>query len=203
MVGRGQDELAVDRHRERRRTSGRSRSRHRRRSHRTAGAARCDRPGSSRCAAASAHPRGGSSGRATAPSVVAPSSSLPSNSSCSPRQMPRNGRSSASQARSGSVRPRASRRAIAGCGGADTRDDDRVGTAEALRVPDLDRVRADRRERLVDTHQVAGAVVDDGDARAGRHSRTPFVEATPTRRRSISQAMRSERPSALNAASAR
>ena len=62
-------------------------------------------------------------------------------------------------------------------------------------------------ERLLDRDEVAGAVVDDGDARSAgghiRHPSDPFVDATPVRRGSGSHATRSARPSALNAASAR
>ena len=80
------------------------------------------RPGSSRCAAASARRRAGPSARAATPSVGAPSSSLPSNRSWSPRQMPEErpvGREPAPG--SGSTRPCASSRSIAGAGGADAR----------------------------------------------------------------------------------
>ena len=51
---------------------------------------------------------------------------------------------------------------------------------------------------LGDRHQVAGAVVDNGDA---RHV-DPLVEATPLRRGSTATASRSARAIALNAASA-
>ena len=61
-----------------------------------------------------------------------------------------------------------------------------------------------RAERLVDGYEVARAVVDHGDQRSrGCHPSEPLVDATPARRGSGSQASRSARPSALNAASAR
>jgi len=65
---------------------------------------------------------------------------------------------------------------------------------------------ADTTQRLVDAHEVAGAVVDDGDARPagdGPGHVEPFVDATPRRRGSGAVAARSARPRALNAASAR
>ena len=88
-------------------------------------------------------------------------------------------------------------------GGADARHDQRVGAAQRLRVArDRDR-RTDARQRLVDAHQVARAVIDDRQPGRRAHSRTPLVEATPVRRGSMSQAARSARASALKAASAR
>ena len=65
------------------------------------------RPGSSRCAAGSGHPASRDVRPGRTPRVAAPSSSLPSNRSWSPRQMPRNGRSAAIQSRIGSTRPAA------------------------------------------------------------------------------------------------
>ena len=87
------------------RTSGRSRSPRRPRCRRTRGA--------SRSGSTWFQPMWGSVGASTrrtvrpgrTPSVSAPSSSLPSNRSWSPRQMPRNGRSAAIQARIGSTNP--------------------------------------------------------------------------------------------------
>ena len=91
-------------------------------------------------------------------------------------------------------------------GRADARDDRahprRAGASPSRATVDLG---ADGRERLVDADEVAGAVVDDRDAwpRRRASSEGPLVEATPSRRGSGSQATRSARPSALNAASAR
>ena len=72
-------------------------------------------------------------------------------------------------------------------------------------------IRPDDSKGLLDADQVAGSVVDDRDdrtprpARTGRlgHPRAPFVDGTPVRRGSSSQAPRIARPSALNAASQR
>ena len=123
-----------------------------------------------------------------------------------PRQIPRNGRPAASQARIGSARPCRSRRAIAGAAAPTPGTTSASAPRERLGVAGDDDVGADRVERLVDADEVAGAVVDDGDARRRALSVTPsvpFVDATPVRRGSGSQAARSARPSALNAASAR
>ena len=165
VVGRGQDRRAravVVGHA--RRTSGRSRSRRRPRCRRRADAAASARPGSSRCAGGSARPRSGPSARRTTPSVVAPSSSLPSNRSCRPRQMPRNGRPAAIQARIGPVRPRRSSRPMAGS--AAPTPGTTSASAPTQRRPrsraSVD-VGADGGQRLVDADEVAGAVVDDGD----------------------------------------
>ena len=135
------------------------------------------------------------------PSVSAPSSSLPSNRSWSPRQIPRNGRSAPDPcadrldeslgARGGpSPAPPPRRRA---------RRAGRRRPGPAGLGGDVD-LRADGRERLADAHQVARAVVDDRDAdRIGRrrpadaHPRLPFVEATPVRRGSIVRRL-SQRP---------
>ncbi len=72
----------------------------------------------------------------------------------------------------------------------DPRDDERVRATDGLRVAHDRDVRADGREGLLDADEVAGAVVDDGDERAHAHPRAPFVEATPSRRGSGSQAVR-------------
>src|SRR3954447_9080445 len=88
---------------------------------------------------------------------------------------------------------------------ADSRDDKAVRVRQGVRVGSNDDVGTDRRERLVDRDEVARAVIDDGDpgSRGPHHPSEPLVDATPSRRGSISQATRSARPSALNAASAR
>ena len=68
---------------------------------------------------------------------------------------------------------------MAGPAAPDARHDQRVGATQRLRVArDRDR-RADARQRLVDAHQVARAVVDDRQPGRRAHSRTPLVEATP------------------------
>jgi hypothetical protein len=82
-----------------------------------------------------------------------------------------------------------------------------VRALELVGVPHEPHPGADTRQRLLDADEIAGAVVDDGDRRARqrrrRHSAVPFVDATPTRRGSISHAWRSARPRALKLASAR
>ena len=83
------------------------------------------------------------SGPARTPRVSAPSSSLPSNSSCRPRQMPRNGRSAASQARIGSTRPAPVEALHRGRGRADARHDERVRAVERLGVATIATVGAD------------------------------------------------------------
>ena len=108
------------------------------------------------------------------PDVVAPSSSLRSKRSWSPRQIPRNGRSAAIQSRMGldeavpgETRHGRRRRS-------DTRHDHGIDVAQAFAVVgDQPALRADRPERLVDADQVAGAVVDDRDPRCGGHGVTP------------------------------
>ena len=63
-------------------------------------------------------------------------------------------------------------------------------------------------QRVADAHEVAGAVVDDGDARRRAHElpadvgSAPFVEATPTRRGIERHRRAQRRASALKAASA-
>ena len=61
--------------------------------------------------------------------------------------------------------------------------------SRSVAIPGDGDVGADRRQRLLDAHEVAGAVVDDGDPRCGRgghgrgcharHPSAPFVDATP------------------------
>ncbi len=88
----------------------------------------------------------------------------------------------------------------------DARHDQRIRPAKGLGIPSDRDVGADGRQRLVDAHEIAGAVIDHRDpwpSRRDRHPRVPFVDATPSRRGSGSQAIRRARPSALNAASAR
>ena len=201
------DRSSASGRRDARRTSGRSRSRRRRGCRRTAGGRGAARPGSSRCAAGSGRPRAGPCGPASTPSVSAPSSSLPSNRSWSPRQIPRYGRSAAIQARIGSTRPPAAQPVHRRRRRPDARDDEQVGARRARRPTRRDRdVGADRRERLLDADEVARAVVDDGDA--GGRGRS-VIRASPwsTRRRPGAGRARTRRaaraPRALNAASAR
>ena len=176
------------------RTSGRSRGRRRRRCRRTAGARACARPGSSRCAgrvgaSCSRDVRPGST-----PRVVAPSSSLPSNSSWSPRQMPRNGRSRSTQSRIGSTRPRRARRAIAGAAAPTPGTTIASASRRPLRVArDGDRG-ADGGQRLLDAHEVARPVVDDRDPRPCVARRSP--ERRPSSRRPRPAAGPARRPPA-------
>ena len=144
--------------------------------------ARAARPGSSRCGGASARPRGGRVRPGRTPSVVAPSSSLPSKSSWRPRQIPRNGRSSAIQRRIGSTSPaapaapwrapplrRRARRARRRRGG--------------RRGPSPGRRRTDGHQRLIDADEVARAVVDDREPRPRRAGRdAPLTRASPSSR---------------------
>ena len=90
-------------------------------------------------------------------------------------------------------------------GRADARDHQEVRVVDVVAGRRAADAGSGGRERLLDRHQVAGAVVHDDDARRirARHPSDPFVEATPVRRGSGSHAIRSARPSALNAASAR
>ncbi len=74
-----------------------------------------------------------------------------------------------------------------------------VGAGQVRLPVRQDDLGAGRAQGLVDAHEVAGAVVDDGDP---GHPRLPFVEAAPPRRGSGATATRSARPRALNAASA-
>ncbi len=107
--------------------------------------------------------------------------------------------------------PGASKPAHRRAGGTDAGDDHGVHAFEVLRLHDDAYGRTDAGECLLDAHQVARAIVDDGDPhgtgrRSGNlvdHARLPFVDATPTRRGSGSDAARNARASALNAASAR
>ncbi len=85
-------------------------------------------------------------------------------------------------------------------GRADAGHDQGVGAAQRFGVADHDRLGPDHLEGPADADQVARAVVGDGDP---DHWRVPLSDAMPVRRGSISQASRSARPSALNAASAR
>ena len=98
-----------------------------------------------------------------------------------------------------------SRRAIAGAAAPTPGHDERVGAARAPRRRGRRATSApDGRQRLLDADEVAGAVVDDGDARSRPVIRaSPWSRRRPSRRGSGSQATRSARPSALNAASAR
>ena len=94
---------------------------------------------------------------------------------------------------------------------ADAGHDERVGVPEVVGTRRADDVRPDGHKRLLDADEVARAVVDDREPRqapgAGRVA--PLIRASPSsrplprRRGSGSQAARSARPSALNAASAR
>ena len=105
------------------------------------------------------------------PSVFAPSSSLVSNRSWRPRQIPRNGRPAASQAADRLGQTMAVEACHRRFRGADAGHDQRVGARGVPR-------RRGRRvtsaptvvERLVDADEVAGAVIDDGDAGTGASS---------------------------------
>ena len=110
----GEDRVSSRRVGLRRRTSGRSRSRRRRGSRRRPGdPTPLDLVPADVRQRRRAGEADGSAG-AGSPRVSAPSSSLPSNRSCSPRQIPRYGRSDAIQSRIGSTNPPARRRSIAG-----------------------------------------------------------------------------------------
>ncbi len=86
-----------------------------------------------------------------------------------------------------------------GPGRTDTGHDEGVGAHHVRLRPRQHDLGAGRAQGFVDAHEVAGAVVDDGDP---GHPRLPFVDATPARRGSGAIATRSARPRALNAASA-
>ena len=61
----------------------------------------------------------------------------------------------------------------------DARDDEEVRAANRLRVARDDDRGTDGDQRLVDAHEVAGAVVDDRDERAGRRRLTSSPSWTP------------------------
>ena len=136
------------------------------------------------------------------PSVWAPSSSEPSNRSWSPRQMPRNGRSAATQARIGST---SRRRGGAPSRARPPRRGRRAGPRRRSRRR-WSRCRPRRRSCTpVDRHEVAGAVVHDDDERPGSRtlsSQRALGGRDAHARGSRSHATRSA-PEALNAASAR
>ena len=138
------------------------------------------RPGSSRCAAASARPRGRTVRPGRTPSVSAPSSSLPSNSSWSPRQMPRYGRSAAIQARIGSTKPPARSRSIAGAAaptpGTTSRSGSAISAAVAARWTG-----ADRAQRLLDRRGCRRR--SRRPRRAGRPGGRRVTRASPWSRR--------------------
>ena len=114
--------------------------------------------------------------------VSAPSSSLPSNSSCSPRQIPRYGRSARSQPRIGSSRPYRREARHGRAGGADPGHDEPVDAASVGRRAGEDDVGADRLQALADADEVAGAVVDDRDPRPARRAARAHLERALERR---------------------
>ena len=141
---------------------------------------------------------------AGSPSIRASSSSERSNSSCRPRQMPTY-HVPARDALHDGVRQAPAPQALPSPDALAPTPGTTMTRAPSMAagVLAIDRPRAPRSaQRVADAHEVAGAVVDDGDARPSVTPRVPFVDATPTRRGSMATAARSDRASALNAASA-
>ena len=121
-------------------------------------------------------------------------SSLPSNSHCMPTQMPSSGVPDAHRAPIAS-RHGASSAAVAREVADARHDEPRARRALVGRRGD-DEVGAERRQRLADRREIAGAVVDERD-----HS-SPFVLGSIfASRASFAQATRSARANALNTAS--
>ena len=91
-------------------------------------------------------------------------------------------------------------------GRSNARNHDGIHAVERRGVRGHDHASARGHERLPDAHHVRRAVVEyryEQRPPSGHQRGDPFVEATPVRRGSTAQAARSDRPRALNAASAR